>query len=57
MQHLAFMRIQRAKQILETTDEKLESVAQGVGYENGLAFSRAFKRVVGISPSEYRAGR
>jgi AraC-like DNA-binding protein len=57
MQHLAFIRIQRAKQMLESTDEKMEAVAQDVGYENGLAFSRAFKRVVGMSPSEYRAGR
>jgi transcriptional regulator GlxA family with amidase domain len=54
VQHLAFMRIQRAKELLETSDEKMESVAQGVGYENGLAFSRAFKRIVGMSPSEYR---
>ncbi|MBP2183738.1 AraC-like DNA-binding protein [Amycolatopsis magusensis] len=32
------------------------SVASQVGYADGFAFSSAFKRVRGVSPSVYRAG-
>jgi len=32
----------------------IEIVAQKVGYDNPFAFSTAFKRYQGISPSEYR---
>ena len=54
IQHLAHMRIRRAQELLETTDDKLETVAAQVGYHDGLVFSRAFKRMVGCPPSEYR---
>lgn len=54
MQHLTYMRMQRARQLLETTSDKVEVVAGEVGYRDGLVFSRAFKRWVGCAPSEYR---
>jgi AraC-like DNA-binding protein len=57
MQHLTYMRIQRAQELLETTNDKLEAVAPEVGYESALAFSRAFTRCVGLTPSQYRAHR
>jgi two-component system response regulator YesN len=55
MEHVGYMRIQRAQKILETTDAKLESVAREVGYHSGDVFARAFVRYVGMTPSEYRA--
>lgn len=57
IQHLAHMRIRRAQELLETTDDKLETVAALVGYHDALVFSRAFKRMVGCPPSEYRRRR
>ena len=54
MQHVAYMRMQRAQEILENSDDKLDAIAPAVGYENALVFSRAFKRLVGMSPSDYR---
>ena len=57
MEHLAYIRMQRAQELLETTDDKLEVVAALVGYSSGLVFSRAFARCVGLSPSEYRLRR
>ncbi len=54
MQHLTAMRIQRAQTLLEKTTDKLEAIAPEVGYDSALVFSRAFKRWVGLSPSEYR---
>jgi len=57
MQHLTYMRIQRAQELPEKTNDKLEAVAPEVGYESALAFSRAFARCVGLTPSQYRAHR
>jgi hypothetical protein len=43
MQHVTCMRMQRARHLLETTQETVESIAREVG------FSRAFKRWIGSS--------
>ena len=56
MQHLTYMRMQHAQDLLESSNDKLEVVAAQVGYENAIVFSRAFKRWIGRSPSEYRRG-
>ncbi len=57
MQHLTSMRIQRAQELLEKTSDKLEAIAPEVGYDSALVFARAFKRWVGLTPSEYRQQR
>jgi len=36
-------------QLLQQRDKKLIDVARSVGYESDAAFSKAFKRVVGVS--------
>jgi AraC-like DNA-binding protein len=56
MEHVGYMRIQRAQKLLETTDLKMEALAAEVGYHSGDVFTRAFARYVGMTPSEYRAG-
>ena len=40
--------------MLETTDTPIEDIGPEVGYEDGGAFRRLFKRSVGISPLRYR---
>jgi AraC-like DNA-binding protein len=55
MEHVTYIRIQRAQELLETTDDKLESVAAQVGYRSSDVFARAFTRCVGMPPSRYRA--
>ena len=57
MEHVSYMRIQRAQELLEVTDEKLEAIAPQVGYHSAKVFARAFARYVGMTPSEYRARR
>jgi AraC-like DNA-binding protein len=52
-----YLRMKRAAELLATTDEKVDSVAHEVGYENPFVFSTTFKRWVGWSPSDYRARR
>jgi AraC-like DNA-binding protein len=47
-------RMQKAIELLQQGDKKLIEVAQSVGYESDAAFSKAFKRVVGLTPGEYR---
>jgi AraC-like DNA-binding protein len=47
-------RMQKAVQLLQQPDKKLVEVAQSVGYESDAAFGKAFKRVVGVTPGEYR---
>lgn len=49
-------RMQRAREMLSFTDHTLEAIAANVGYETAFAFSRAFKRHVGKSPSDFRKG-
>ena len=47
-------RMQKALPLLQQGDKKLVEVAQSVGYESDAAFSKAFKRVLGVPPREYR---
>jgi YesN/AraC family two-component response regulator len=35
----------------------VQEVAQEIGYADGYYFSRLFKKVIGVSPREYRRGR
>ena len=48
------LRIEEAKQMLETTDEPIDAIAGEVGYTEPAAFRRLFKRATGISPLQYR---
>jgi AraC-like DNA-binding protein len=54
MQYLTQWRMQVASGLLRDTNAKVVDVALDVGYESEAAFSRAFKRVVGVGPSEWR---
>ncbi len=49
------VRIQRACALLQNTNLPLQEVASSVGIQDGLYFSRVFRKVMGQSPSEYRA--
>ena len=54
MQYLANWRMQVAARKLENPNLKTFAIAQEVGYESEAAFSRAFKRLVGITPGQWR---
>jgi AraC-like DNA-binding protein len=54
MQYLARWRMQLAAGLLRDTSRKVAEVALAVGYESEAAFSRAFKREVGLSPGAWR---
>ncbi len=54
--YLTRVRITKAVQIMNDPAMKVYEVAEAVGYQSQHYFSRAFKRVFGRSPVEYRKG-
>ena len=48
------LRIEEAKQLLETTAEPTEAIAHMVGYDDPAFFRRLFRRMTGITPARYR---
>ena len=54
MDHVHTVRIEETKQILETTDFKVETISEEVGYQDPASFRRLFKRKSGLTPAEYR---
>ena len=56
MHYLARWRMQVASELLTGSNANLASIAAHIGYESEAAFSRAFKRLLGVSPSAWRLG-
>ena len=48
------LRVQRAKQQLETSDRSVDRISWRVGYRDPSFFRRLFKRLAGTTPSAYR---
>lgn len=57
MQYLTNWRMQLAANQLLSSTESVAAVANRVGYDSEAAFSRAFKKLVGAPPSEWRKQR
>jgi AraC-like DNA-binding protein len=57
MQYLAQWRMQVASRLLLESQSNVASIALDVGYESEAAFSRAFKRLVGVPPATWRRQR
>lgn len=53
-QWLLERRLQKAAQLLQTTDKTVQQVADTCGFESLSHFNRYFKAKFGISPSQYR---
>lgn len=53
-QYVQSLRLTNAKMLLETTNYNITEIANLVGYENPLYFSRFFRKQCGISPSQFR---
>jgi AraC-like DNA-binding protein len=56
MQYLTLWRMQIAARLLADSSMKVAAVGHEIGYESEAAFSRAFKRAVGVSPAAWRDG-
>ena len=53
-EYLIYLRLNRAKELLRTTDMKSSQIAHETGYNDAHYFSYIFKKNTGITPSEYR---
>lgn len=49
------VKMARARHLLDTTTASVADVAAAVGYADPLYFSRHFRRVHGVNPTQYRA--
>lgn len=54
MQYIISLRISAAKVYFDSTNKNVTEVADAVGYDNPLYFSRVFKKHTGFSPREYK---
>jgi len=54
LEYVQVLRIEEAKQELETTDQTSDEIGRAVGYEDSGAFRRLFKRLTGVTPGTYR---
>ena len=48
------LKVNRACQLLETTDLKVNQICTMVGIDDSYHFSRVFTKIVGVSPKKYR---
>ena len=55
-QFLMRFRMTRAAQLLREHELSVGEVARSCGYPDPLTFSKAFKRTMGVTPSQYRRG-
>ena len=53
-QYLIHLRITKSKGLLRFTDKTAEEIAYACGMSSPHYFSRMFKKIEGVSPSEYR---
>ncbi|WP_293963207.1 helix-turn-helix domain-containing protein [Sneathiella sp.] len=54
LEYVQTLRIEEAKQMLETSDDAIDDIAEIVGYDDPNSFRRLFKRTTGVSPNRYR---
>lgn len=54
VQYLTQYRMEQAKRLLSTTDDKISFIAKESGIQDPAYFTKIFKRLEGVSPLEYR---
>jgi transcriptional regulator GlxA family with amidase domain len=54
--HTPRERIPRAQQLIRETKRSLIEIGLDSGYKNSSHFAQVFRRVVGVTPTEFRSG-
>lgn len=54
LEYVHQLRIEEAKQIIESEQDSLDEVGVAVGYDDPGFFRRLFKRQTGLTPAGYR---
>lgn len=52
--YLTDIRMENAKKLLKTSDQSIANIAAMVGYQDVKYFSKTFKSIYGVKPSEYK---
>lgn len=52
--YLNMIRLNKAKELLKTTDDRIYQIADQLGFNDAYYFSSWFKKLVGASPTTYR---
>lgn len=55
--YLTRLRIEKAKELLSTTQYSMKEICMMSGYSDPNYFSKSFKKNVGVTPTEYREGK
>ena len=53
--YVKFAKIERAKLLLQSTDQSIQEIANSLGFSTRSHFSQSFKQVTGRSPAEFKA--
>ncbi|MFC1685206.1 GlxA family transcriptional regulator [Pseudomonadota bacterium] len=54
IERIQYLRIEEAKRLLETHSAAVDEISTVVGYDDPSFFRRLFKRLTGLTPSQYR---
>ena len=54
LEYLKYIRIKKAKELIQTTNKKLNEISKEVGIVNPKNFSKLFVEVEGITPMQYK---
>ena len=54
IEYIKKLRMEKAKELLESTDYSVLQIAEQVGYQFNSSFSRAFREFVGVSPAQFK---
>lgn len=55
IEYLTNIRMERAKELLSTTESSMKEICSMCGYSDPNYFSRSFKKNVGVTPTEYKS--
>ena len=55
--YVTAIRMEKAKELLSSTDKSMKEICSAVGYQDPNYFSRSFKKNVGVTPTEYKEGK
>lgn len=54
VEYVTEKRVEKAKELLENNEMKINEIGEQVGYINYVSFLRAFKKNTGVNPGDYR---
>ena len=54
MEYLTGLRMDKAKELLTSTEYSMKEICSMVGYADPNYFSRIFKKNTGVTPTEYK---